>query len=269
MSHDYVLGTHDEEVARLALQHRVWRPEVLSAWHRAGFAAGQTIVDIGSGPGNASLDLAEIVGVDGRVIALEKSRRFLDVLIERARERGVTNIRAYEIDLDGETLTDFVADAAWCRWVLTFLRDPRALIAALRHRLKPGGVFVLHEYFDYATWRTAPPSPQVERFVDAVMRSWRESGGDPDLGLMLPNWLNELGFDVHSVRAIVDVAEPGDPKWQWLAAFFESGSNRLVSLGAMTVAESAELRAALRHLESIPCTRMITPGLFEIVASRR
>jgi hypothetical protein len=28
----YVLGTHDEEISRLGLQHRAWRPRVLSAW---------------------------------------------------------------------------------------------------------------------------------------------------------------------------------------------------------------------------------------------
>ena len=33
---DYVLGTHDEEIARLGIQHQVWRPYMLDAWSRAG-----------------------------------------------------------------------------------------------------------------------------------------------------------------------------------------------------------------------------------------
>ena len=44
---DYVLGTHDEEVERLALQNRVWRPRTLEAWRRAGFTVGQTLIDVG------------------------------------------------------------------------------------------------------------------------------------------------------------------------------------------------------------------------------
>jgi hypothetical protein len=32
METDYVLGTDDGEIARLALQHQVWRPRVLRAW---------------------------------------------------------------------------------------------------------------------------------------------------------------------------------------------------------------------------------------------
>jgi ubiquinone/menaquinone biosynthesis C-methylase UbiE len=66
---EYVLGTHDEEVARLD----VWRPRVLDAWRRAGFKAGQRILDIGSGPGFAALDLAAVVGRDGHVFAVERT----------------------------------------------------------------------------------------------------------------------------------------------------------------------------------------------------
>src|SRR5678816_202122 len=75
---DYVLGTHDEELNRLGLQHRVWRPRALDAWRRAGFTIGQTILDVGCGPGYATLDLAEIAGTTGRVVAMDRSARFLD-----------------------------------------------------------------------------------------------------------------------------------------------------------------------------------------------
>src|SRR2546426_12762513 len=97
---DYVLGTHDDEIARLGLQHRVWRPRALDAWRRAGFTMGQTILDIGCGPGYATLDLAEIVGPAGRVVALDRSRRFLDVLEANRLQRGLENISVVEMELD-------------------------------------------------------------------------------------------------------------------------------------------------------------------------
>ena len=50
---DYVLGTHDEEIERLGLQHRVWRPRMLEAWRRAGVTVGSRVIDIGAGPGYA------------------------------------------------------------------------------------------------------------------------------------------------------------------------------------------------------------------------
>ena len=36
---DYILGTHQEEISRLGLQHNVWRPVVLDCWKRAGVTA--------------------------------------------------------------------------------------------------------------------------------------------------------------------------------------------------------------------------------------
>ena len=68
---DYVLGTHDEEIERLGIQHSVWRPRAVAAWRRAGFKPGDTLIDVGSGPGYATLDLAELTGENGRVIAVD------------------------------------------------------------------------------------------------------------------------------------------------------------------------------------------------------
>jgi SAM-dependent methyltransferase len=266
---EYVLGTHDEEVARLQLQHEVWRSQVLDVWRRAGFGEGQTILDIGSGSGNASLDLAAIAGPSGRVIAIDKSRRFLDVVESRARAAGLANITTFECDLDGDRFPDVVADGAWNRWVLSFTGEPRELIARVGDRLRPGGVFVVHEYFDYGTWRTAPPSTEIGMFVRAVMTAWRDSGGEPDLGRHLPRWFDELGFQVEYVRPIVEAATPSQPKWQWLAAFIQSGRRRLESLGAITSQESQAIDDALTRLAADPQALMFTPGLIEIVAVRR
>ena len=266
---DYVLGTNDEEIARLQLQHEVWRPQVFDVWRRAGFGAGQTILDVGCGSGNASLDLAALVGPGGRVIAIDKSRRFLDIADARARAAGLANLSTHECDLDRDPLPKGVADGAWNRWVMSFTTGPQDLIARIRERLRPGGMFVLHEYFDYGTWRTAPPSPAIEMFVRTVMETWREGGGEPDLGLQLPSWLDEGGFDVQELRPIVEAAAPAEPKWRWLAAFIESGRHRLESLGALTPAQSTALGEALAGLAADPRTRMFTPALLEIIAVRR
>ena len=66
---EYILGTNEDEIDRLHLQHRVWRERMLDCWRRAGIGLGQTVVDVGCGPGFASLDLAAIVGPAGQVKA--------------------------------------------------------------------------------------------------------------------------------------------------------------------------------------------------------
>jgi SAM-dependent methyltransferase len=267
LEREYVLSTNDEEVARLALQHRVWRDQVLDVWRRADFSQGHTIVDVGCGSGNATLDLADIVGAEGRVHALDQSRRFLDVLEARAHD-GLSNINTHCIDLDRDPLPDVMADGAWDRWVLSFMTHPREFIGRLSERLKPGARLVIHEYFDYGTWRTAPPSREIDEFVAAVMRTWRDSGGEPNLGLHLPAWLESAGFELREIRPIVELTRTGEPKWSWLAAFIESGRRRLEALGALTADQSAAIGEALISRASDPHSLMVTPALLEILAIR-
>src|SRR5580765_1293692 len=99
MEREYVLGTHDEEIDRLGLQHLVWRPWMLAAWRRAGITRGSRVLDIGAGPGFATADLAELVGRTGEVLALERSARFVSAARRRCRERGLEQVRIEEIDL--------------------------------------------------------------------------------------------------------------------------------------------------------------------------
>jgi SAM-dependent methyltransferase len=265
---DYVLGTHDEEVTRLGLQHRAWRAYALDAWRRAGFRTGQTLVDIGCGPGWASLDLAEIVGPAGRVVAIDRSRRFLQAL-ERARtDRQLPQIEPIELDLDVAALPALAADGAWARWAFAFLREPRRLLGQVAATLKPGGVFVVHEYFDYSTWRVSPRSEEIEAFVQLVIRAWRDSGGEPDVGLDLPRWLRELGFDVRLVRPIVDVIAPRDFAWEWPLSFVRSGVQRLQDLGYLTTGASEEILHAFADAERQPSAMMVTPAVLEIIAVR-
>jgi SAM-dependent methyltransferase len=244
---EYVLGTGDDEVARLGLQHRVWRPRATDAWRRAGFTAGQTIIDVGSGPGPAAIDLAELVGSSGRVIALDKSRRFLDALEATGRARGLHQIETRELDLDGDGFS----------------------VARVAGALAPGGALVVHEYFDYATWRLAPRCPEVEEFVAAVMESWRAQGGEPNVGLLLPGWLEELGFEIKSLLPIIDLVTTRNHVWQWPAAFLRSGIHRLIDLGHLTIERGAAIRDAFEAAAAEPSTRMITPAVVEIIATLR
>ncbi len=263
---DYVLGTHDEELARLGLQHQVWRPRALDAWQRAGFAIGQTLLDVGCGPGYATRDLAEIVGASGRVIAIDQSERFLGVV---SSDRGLGNIHTRRLDLDRETLGELDADGAWVRWVFAFLTRPRDLVNRLASALRPGARLVIHEYLDYATWRFSPRSAVFEEFVRTVMRSWRDTGGEPDVGLDLLTWLPSDGFELQSVRTIVDVVSPSDFAWQWPKRFVDVGLNRLVELGEVTGDQASVFRDEFALLETTPNVRLVTPAVVELIAVRR
>jgi SAM-dependent methyltransferase len=266
--HDYVLGTHDAEIARLGLQHRVWRPRVLAAWQRAGLTVGQTVVDLGCGPGYATVDLAEIVGPAGHVHAIDRSSRFLASLTARARALGQTQVSTYEHDLDHDGWPAVEADLLWCRWVAAFVREPRAFVDRLRRLVKPQGVVVLYEYLDYAAWRLLPDAPSFDRFVAAVIATWRQAGGEPDIGRALPGWLEAAGFRIVSLVPHVDVIAPTMHFWQWPRAFLETGLARLVDIGAIDAPTAEEVWRDFLAREADPHVRMVTPTVLEIVAVR-
>ena len=82
----YILGTDQEELDRLELQHKVWASETRKGWSNAKFHEGQTILDLGCGPGSCSLELAEIVGPNGKVVALDRSKSFITYLDAHAKK---------------------------------------------------------------------------------------------------------------------------------------------------------------------------------------
>jgi hypothetical protein len=105
--------------------------------------------------------------------------------------------------------------------------------------------------------------------VSAVMASWRENGGEPDIALCLPRWLEELGFELRSARPIIDVVQPDHLSWTWLATFVEVGRRRLVDLGYLSPGRAEAIWQAFITLQATPGASMITPGVLEIVAARR
>lgn len=265
---DYVLGTHDDEAQRLGLQHRVWRPYVQETWKRARLGKGQTIYDIGCGPGHASLDLAEVVGSAGLVIAIDQSSRFLQSLNDLISQMGLSNITKFELDLDTDELPNVVADAAWCRWVLAFVKQPKHLLKRICERIRPGGLFVSYEYYDYLGWRHAPVSEPFERFVQRIYDAWRDSGGNPDVGTELPAWLEQIGFEIESARTIQHVADRRHPIWEWPATFMEVGLDRLLAIKAIDANEAEEYWQEIVRIRSNPGSRFITPGVLELIARR-
>lgn len=188
------------------------------------------------------------------------------MLEAKRQECGFDNITTNQADLDADEFPPVRADRAWCRWVFAFVRRPREILTRIASAIAPQGVIVIHEYFDYATWRSVPRCPELEDFVIAVMASWRGTGGEPDVGLSLPRWLEELGFELRSVRAIIDAVRPGEIKWEWLKSFINVGRERLVDLGYLGSGHSSKVWEAFTRLEKNGA-RMITPGVLEIVAA--
>ena len=265
---DYVLGTHDEEVVRLGLQHRVWRAVVLNCWRRAGLTVGNRVLDVGSGPGYATLDLAEIVGPTGQVVAVERSHNFVEALNDFVRARSLPNVNVHELDLMVDDLPDGPFDFSWCRWVIAFVADPALAVKKIANALRPGGKAIFHEYGNYETWQFFPKLDTHEEFRRHVVAAWRESGGEPDAAAKLPAILGQNGFVIRSARPHIFCIWPNDHMWQWPKSFIEVYLARLIEQKRVDEKFAARFRADVAAAEKSPNTFNITPLVIEIIAEK-
>ena len=265
---DYVLGTHEEELTRLGVQHRSWQSVVLDCWKNAGIAAGSRVLDVGAGPGYATVDLAEIVGPSGRVVAVERSGNFVEALKRMISERSLSNVEVHELDLMNDELPGGPFDFSWCRWVLCFVSNPNLVVKKISSALRKGGRAIFHEYGHYTTWQFFPRRASLEEFRSHVIATWRESGGDPDTGLQLPSWLAKNGFAVRSIVPRIFCLRPNDYMWQWPSQFIQVHLLRLQELGRIDAAFTDKVRRDLASAEAEEVSYMLTPLVLEIVAER-
>ena len=265
---DYVLGTHDEELVRLGLQHRVWRPVVLDCWKKAGITAGSCVLDIGAGPGYATVDVAAIVGPGGEVVAIERSNNFVRAMEETVRGRSLINVKIHELDLMTDDLPKGDYNFSWCRWVVSFVNEPALLIRKLGGVMPKGSMSIFQEYGHYETWRFFPRIPSQEKFREHVIATWRESGGEPDGASGLAELLMENGFIIRSARPHIFCIRPADYMWQWPAQFIEVYLPRLQEMNRIDQNFADKVRADLADAEASPSSFMLTPLVLEIIAEK-
>jgi SAM-dependent methyltransferase len=268
-TNEYVLGSGDLELARLGFQHQLWAGPTAEVWERARFGLGQHLLDVGCGPGYGSFELARLVGAAGSVTAVDQADRFLRYLEAQAQTRGVTNIATHQADVTALELPEASFDGAFARWVLCFVADPQAVVAGVAGALKPGSRFAVLDYCRYEALTLAPRSLAFERVVRAVMRSFQEPGGNPDVGLDLPKMMIAAGLEVRSVRPVVRIARSGTPLWEWPISFFRNYLPVLVEQGRITRADADEFLHDWDERSHDPAAFLMTPPMVEVIGVKR
>ncbi|GDY02606.1 methyltransferase type 11 [Planctomycetota bacterium] len=265
---EYILGTDDGELARLDFQHRVWSASATSLWERAGVKLGAKVLDVGSGPGYCTLDLARLVGEHGRVHAVEVSERFISFLRARKTQQALTQVTTQQADAQTMILPENSFDIAYCRWVLCFLNDPAAAIARVAAALRSGGRFAIHDYYLYTGVKLAPPCASFTRAVAAVNQSWKASGGDPDIGQRLPQMLIRAGLQIREVTPLVRIGRPGSMIFDWPPEFFRLYLPRLVANGFLAQTDVDEYWRDLQAYREDSAAFLATPPMIEIIAEK-
>lgn len=263
---EYVLGTHDAELVRLGVQHKLWSASAFAIWERAGIAAGKTVLDLGCGPGYTSFDLAELVTAKGKVIAIDESVRFIEHVKAKQKLLGNSIIDARVGDVQRLDLPPASVDAAYQRWVLCFVRDPEAVIRGVARALKPGGVFAIQDYLYYEGVLLAPFSAAFHRFMQAVAAAWNGHGGDTRIGMKLPTLLAKHGLTPVEILPLHRIARSHSQLWTWPTIFIENFAPKLVEEGYLTSDEHQALLQDWEARSSDPNAFFCSPPMIEIIA---
>lgn len=266
---EYALGANAAEILRLGVQHRMWAASAMALWERANIRAGQTVLDIGCGPGYTSIDLAGVVTSRGRVIAVDQSELFIEHLRNRQKLLGDTTIDPRVGDVQKLELDKASVDAAYQRWVLCFVSDPEAVVRGVAHALKPGGVFAIQDYIHYEGILLSPPSDPFRRFISVVAEAWRGHGGDTEILLRLPAMLEKHGLTPIHIAPLHRVARPGSQLWTWPTIFIDTYGPRLVEEGRLTRAEHDALVADWQKHTADPNAFFVSPPMADIIAVKR
>ncbi len=235
----YILGEDNEELKRLQFQHDVWSCETKQLLSRAGFSRGQTLLDVGCGPGLTTLDLREIVGAEGWVIGVDPSSRMIATLNRELASRGISNVTAILQDVKSLDGVDNI-DGAFARWVLCFLEDPASGVREIARILRSGGRLAVMEYFNYSSMAVEPESALFSRISRAIFESFRNPGGGLEVGRRLPGLMESAGLQVESVAPICAVGRPGTGIWNWFAGFHRIYLPKLVQRGLLSSSELSD-----------------------------
>jgi SAM-dependent methyltransferase len=107
--------------------------------------AGETVLDLGSGPGLDALLAARQVGATGRVIGVDMTPEMLERARVTAARAGASNVDFREGRLDRLPVESGSVDAVTSNCVINLVPDKAAVFAEIARVLKPGGRAVVSD----------------------------------------------------------------------------------------------------------------------------
>ena len=135
---------------------------------------GQTICDLGCGNGFYTLKLAEMVGPEGKVLAVDIQPEMLELLKARAAEGRLANVETVLATETDPKLPEGSVDLVLMVDVYHELSKPAEVLAAVKRGLKKGGQVALVEF------RKEDPSVPIKELhkmsKEQVRREWGANG---------------------------------------------------------------------------------------------
>ena len=121
-------------------------PRVIEMLQQIGIRSGQTVLDFGCGYGAYTIPVAEIVGRQGKVYALDKDNEALDELMQKAESGGLKNIERMgtsgelEIELADDSVDAVLLFDVFHSFYFPEAEDRKRLLGELYRIMKPSAL---------------------------------------------------------------------------------------------------------------------------------
>ena len=216
---------HHESVLR---SHRWRTAENSAAYLLPRLKSGDTLLDVGCGPGTITADLAMLV-TPGRVTALERTGEALDLARAEIGRRGLGTVGFAVSDVHALDFPDDSFDVVHAHQVLQHVGDPVTALREMARVTRPGGIIAVRDS-DYAAFTWFPEVPELDEWLEVYHRIARGNGGEPDAGRRLLSWAHAAGLtDVTATSSTWCFATPEDRQWwggMWADRIIESDFGR-------------------------------------------
>ncbi|WP_113703029.1 class I SAM-dependent methyltransferase [Nonomuraea lactucae] len=188
-------------------------------WRTAGNSAAyllphlqphMTLLDVGSGPGTITADLARLVR---HVTASEVSGDALRLARNEVAAQGLGNVGFAVADAQALEFADDTFCVVHAHQVLQHVGDPVRALREMRRVTRPGGIVAARDS-DYAAFAWYPKVPALDDWLALYQEVARANGGEPDAGRRLLSWARAAGFDdVTPTASTWCFATPEDRAW--------------------------------------------------------
>ena len=148
------------------------RPELLMSALQV--RPGASVADIGSGTGYFTWRLAQLVGPQGKVYAVDVQQSMLDLTKTAVAQHKASNVEFVLATETNPRLPERSIDLAFVAYAYHEFGDPEAMMAGIRRALKPGGRVVILEYAKES--KIAPASPLHRMSFEEIRREIEPMG---------------------------------------------------------------------------------------------
>ena len=195
----YALGYTDAEHERLIQQARLLAPISERLFREASIGAGQRVLDLGSGLGDVSMLVAQLVGPSGEVVGVERDAMSIERAQSRVAAAGLRNVTFVNTDVN-HIVTDHLFDAVVGRFILMFLPDPVSVLRSVCRLVRPGGVLAFHEPSWIPMLALGDRLPLWSSVLRSIHETLLRSGANPEMGLALYSIFQEIGLPAPNMR---------------------------------------------------------------------